>query len=146
MRRAALAVALGLALAPGAAGASSDSDALLKFGLVGSWALDCRAPPSLANPFMNFIPSSAGDPMRQLITGRPEYDSLVPIRDTALIGSDRLRLSFPQGGVTVTVVLVKNGRRIRPFEATASDGTASVSNGIVQRSGQPTAWLEKCPN
>lgn len=135
-----------LPLLPGAARADSDSDALQQFGLIGNWALDCHAPPSPGNPFMNFIPSSAGKPTRQIVTGKPEYDSLVAISDTALLDASHLRLSYPQGKVTVTVTLVKDQRRVRPFEAVASDGTVSVKGGIVQFSGQPTRWLEKCPD
>ncbi|HEV8014900.1 MAG TPA: hypothetical protein VGP48_05185 [Stellaceae bacterium] len=144
MRRAAIAVLPLLSLLPGAARAGADSDALLQFGLIGNWALHCQAPPSPTNPFVSFTPSSAGQPTRQIITGRPEYDSLVPIRDAAMIDNNHLRLSYPQGGVTVTVTLVKEQRRIRPFDAIASDGTESVKGGIVQYSGQPTSWLERC--
>lgn len=142
-RCAALAVGA-LVLAPALARADVDSDALLHFGLIGNWALDCQAPPSPANPFMNFIPSSAGKPTRQIITGKPEYDSLVPISDTALLDDSHLRLSYPQGGVIVTVTLVKDQNRVRPFEAVASDGRVTVRGGIVQYSGRPTSWLQRC--
>jgi hypothetical protein len=142
VRRIAL-VAL-LLFVPGLATAGADSDALTKFGLIGDWALNCKAFPSPTNPFMTFIPSTAGEPTRQIITGKPQYDSLVPISDAALLDDNHLRLSYPQGGVTITVTLVKDQKRIRPYEAQASDGTLSVSGGIVQRSGRPTAWLQKC--
>jgi hypothetical protein len=133
-----------LLLVPGLAHAGADSDALTKFGLIGDWALNCKAFPSPTNPFMTFIPSTAGQPTRQIITGKPQYDSLVPISDAALLDDAHLRLSYPQGGVTITVTLLKDQKRIRPYEARASDGTLSVSGGIVQRGGQPTAWLQKC--
>lgn len=141
--------ALGLALLPlvlvsPAVHAGEDSDALVKFGLIGDWARDCKAFPSPTNPFMTFLPSTAGQPMRQLITGKPQYDSLVPISDAALVDGNHLRLSYPQGAVTMTVTLLKEQKRIRPFEAIASDGTVSVRGGIVQASGQPTGWIEKC--
>lgn len=143
--RAALGLALlMLTLTARSARAGEDSDALVKFGLIGDWARDCKAFPSPTNPFMTFLPSTAGEPMRQLITGKPQYDSLVPIRDAALIDGTHLRLSYPQGAVTVTVTLLKEQQRVRPFEATASDGTVSVRGGIVQASGQPTDWIEKC--
>lgn len=144
MRRLAQAAMLLLLLQPALARAGADSDALTKFGLIGDWALDCKAFPSPTNPFTTFIPSTAGRPTRQIITGKPQYDSLVPISDAALIDDSHLRLSYPQAGVTITVILLKDQKRIRPYEARASDGTLSVSGGIVQRSGQPTAWLQKC--
>jgi hypothetical protein len=133
-----------LPLAPAAAHAGKDSDALLQFGLIGTWAFDCQKPPSPADPFINFTPSTADQPTRQIITGKREYDSLVPLSDIAMLDMTHLRLSYPQGGVTVTVTLLKEQRRIRPYEAVASDGTTSVSGGNVKATGLPTNWLLKC--
>jgi hypothetical protein len=124
--------------------ASADSDALAKFGLIGSWAVDCHAPPSEANPFQSFVPSSYGEPTRQLIVGNPTYDRIMPVHDVILITNDRLRLSFEQNGVSVTVVLLKDKGRVRPLESQAGNGQTVVSGGIVQRSGKETTWLEKC--
>lgn len=133
-----------LALASGAQ-ASEDSDLLAKFGLIGSWAVDCQKPPSLSNPFQSFVPSNFGTPTRQLLVGNPAYDRIMPVHDVFLITDDRLRLSFEQGGLVVTVVLVKEGERIRPLEATTDRGMTTVSGGVVLGTGQPTTWLEKCP-
>jgi hypothetical protein len=138
------ALAIALLMTSGTARAGADSDALTKFGLIGDWALDCKAFPSPTNPFMTFIPSTDGQPTRQIITGKPEHDGVVPIRDAAIIDDNHLRLTYPQGGVTVTVTLLKDQGRIRPLEAVASDGTVSVSGGIVKYSGQETSWLIKC--
>lgn len=135
-----------LALTMASAHAGPDSDALTKFGLIGSWAIDCRAPPSLANPFQTFVASAAGQPTRQLIVGNPDIDRIEPIHDAALIAEDRLRLSFAQNGLMITVVLLKDHGRIRPIESVTSSGLTVVSHGIVQRNGEATSWLEKCPN
>lgn len=143
-RRLSLAIVL-LTVGSTAALAGPDSDALEKFGLIGSWALDCHAPPSMGNPFQTFVPSNAGDPLRQLIVGDPNRDRTVPIHDVALLPHDELRLSFAQNTVTVTVVLAKDKGHIRPVESTTSDGQTVVKDGLVQRSGQRTLWLEKCP-
>lgn len=142
MRRVALVAVL--LFVPVLARAGADSDALTKFGLIGDWAADCKAFPSATNPFITFIPSTAGQPTRQVITGKPQYDSLVPISDAALLDATHLRLSYPQSGVTITATLVKDKQRIRPVEAVASDGNVSVHGGLVQRTGQPTGWLQKC--
>lgn len=138
-----LALAL-LPLMPAASLAGKDSDELQQFGLIGSWSLDCQKQPSPTNPFVSFTPSNAGQPTRQVITGKPQLDSLVPLSDTQMLDATHLRLSYPQGGVTVTVTLLKERRRIRPYEARASDGTVSVSGGVVKASGLPTSWLLKC--
>lgn len=144
MRHISWLIAAVLALVPVLARAGADSDALTKFGLIGDWALDCKAFPSPTNPFVTFIPSTAGQPTRQVITGKPQLDSLVPISDAALLDDTHLRLSYPQGGVTVTATLLKDQQRIRPVEAVASDGTVSIHGGLVARTGQPTAWLQRC--
>lgn len=144
MRRLAL-VALALLVAPGLARAETDSDTLAQFGLIGSWALDCHAPASLANPFETLVPSKTGEAARRLSTGNPALDRIEPIHDVILITADRLRLSYPQNSITVTVVFLKENGRIRVLESTTSNGLTVVSGGIVQRNGQQTAWLEKCP-
>ena len=144
MRRLAL-VALALLVAPGLARAETDSDTLAQFGLIGSWALDCHAPASLANPFETLVPSKTGEAARRLSTGNPALDRVEPIHDVILITADRLRLSYPQNSITVTVVFLKENGRIRVLESTTSNGLTVVSGGIVQRNGQQTAWLEKCP-
>ena len=128
-----------------AARAETDSDTLAQFGLIGSWALDCHAPASLANPFETLVPSKTGEAARRLSTGNPALDRIEPIHDVILITADRLRLSYPQNSITVTVVFLKENGRIRVLESTTSNGLTVVSGGIVQRNGQQTAWLEKCP-
>ena len=56
--------------------------------------------------------------------------------DTLLRWSYELRM-----GDTEAIALDNDGRLV---ERRASDGTVSVKDGIVQYSGQPTAWLFKC--
>jgi hypothetical protein len=146
MMRAVLALISAACLLPAAARGNSDSDALFQFGLIGSWSFDCQAPPSPRNPYLNFALLHAGAPTRQVVTGKPEYDAVVPISDAAVVDDAHLRMSYPQGGVTITVTLLKEQRRIRPFEAVASDGTVSVSDGIAKSTGQATAWLTRCPD
>ena len=134
------------ALGGRAAEAGADSNALAKFGLLGSWAVDCRAPPSASNPYQTFVPSTDGQPSRQLIVGNPDLDRLVPVHDVKELGSDRISLSFPQNNITVTVVLVKDKGRVRPLESSTSDGQSVVADGMVERTGQLTAWFQKCPD
>jgi hypothetical protein len=141
-RRLRLALLL-LALGSSAAHAGTDSDLLAKFGLIGGWAIDCRAPASVSNPVQIYVPSNYGEPTRQLIVANPNYDRIMPVHDVFLITDDRLRLSFEQNGITVTIVLLKEGNRVRPVESTTVDGMTLVSGGM-QRNGQPTTWYEKC--
>jgi hypothetical protein len=137
-------------LLPAVAHAGPDSDAIVGFGLIGTWALNCQASPGPTNPFTSFNPSDTNEPTRQIVTGRPQYDGSVPLTRVTEIGATRLQFDYPQGGVTITVVLEKEDKdsqhRIRPINATASDGTVSVKDGIVQYNSQPTAWLYKCNN
>jgi hypothetical protein len=145
MRRRSLLLALALLpLMSASSEAGADSDALQQFGLIGNWAFDCQKPPSPANPFIHFALSSAGQPTRQIITGRPKLDARVPLSDVAILDAMHLRLSYPQGGIKVTVVLLMQLGRFRPYEAVVSDGTVSVSGGEVKATGQPTNWLVKC--
>jgi hypothetical protein len=130
----------------GVAQASPDSDALAKFGLIGSWAIDCKAPSGPSNPFQVFTPSTAGEPTRQLITGNAAHDSMVPVRDVVRLDGDHLQLSFAQAGIVVTVVLLKEKGRIRPMTSRINGGSVLVEGGIALRNGQETTWLQKCPD
>jgi hypothetical protein len=135
-----------LAASTGFAGASPDSDALVKYGLIGSWAVDCKKPPADDNPFQVITPSNAGEPTRQLMTGNGNHTSPTPLHDVARVDADHLRFSFTQGMAVVTVTLVKEKGRIRPTESQTGDGQVVVKDGIVVRSGQQTIWLQKCPD
>ena len=144
MTRTAVLLVSSALLFAGSANADNDADAMVQFGLVGSWAPDCHAVPSPTNPFVNFTFSDTGQPMRLVIAGKPQYQSMVPLSDLVAIDETHLQLSYPQAGVTVTVILMKEPNRIRPYRAGVSDGTVSVENGVVKSSGQETNWLLRC--
>jgi len=131
-------------LAAPAARAGADSDTLVKFGLVGSWAADCNAPPSRTNPYQNFVPSRRGPPIRRLIAGDGINNSTVALRNVELVANDQLAFSFDQSGVTVNIILLKLGARVRPLESATGDGRVLVSAGIVKRTGEMTTWFQQC--
>ena len=135
---------LAVALSAAPAYAASDSEILLKFGLVGKWAVDCTAPPSLANPYQEFVPWAEREPTREIIAGDAQHDRTMALHDVIFIPPDRLRISFDQNGIAITIILVKEKNRIRPLESTTAKGDTSVSGGIVLANGEPTPWFQKC--
>lgn len=131
-------------LAASGARADADSDTLVEFGLVGSWAADCNAPPSRANPYQLFVPSESGPPLRRLIVGDGINDSTVALRKVERVANDQLAFSFDQNGVTVDIIILKAGARVRPLESATGDGRVLVSAGIVKRTGEMTVWIGQC--
>ena len=61
-------IALLVSAAPAMAGA--DSDAIRKFGLVGTWAPDCSKPPGSNNIYSEFVAPNAGSPIRSYYSQR----------------------------------------------------------------------------
>jgi hypothetical protein len=142
--QAALLMFAAVMLAAPAARAGTDSDTLVEFGLVGSWAADCNAPPSRTNPYQSFVPSPGGPPLRRLSFGDGTNDSTVALRQIALVARDQLAFSFDQHGVIVNIILLKLNARVRPLESATADGRVLVTAGIVKRTGEMTVWLHQC--
>ena len=97
--------------------ANPDSDRLNQAGMLGSWAVDCNAPPSKTNPYQLFAPSSSGSPTRTLQMDTPSLDGTLTIKDVRVIASDRVGLSWTdRSGDTLRMIVLKTGNRLKGFE------------------------------
>jgi len=126
--------------------ANPDSDRLNQAGMLGSWAVDCNAPPSKTNPYQLFAPSSSGAPTRTLRMDDPELDGTRTIKNVRIIASDRVGLSWNAlNGDTLRMVVLKAGNRHKGFESVyASNGKVLVKDGRFVSSGKETPWFTKC--
>lgn len=131
-------------LAAPVARAGTDSDALVEFGLVGSWAADCNAPPSPANPYQIFMPSPSGPPLRRIVIGEGSNDRTVALHNVERVAQDQLAFSFDQNGVMVNIILLKLDARVRSIESATADGRVLVTAGFVKRTGEMTGWVHQC--
>lgn len=126
--------------------ANSDGDRLREAGLLGSWAVDCNAPPSKTNPYQVLAPSPDGSPTRTLQVNDPRIDETVTIREVRSIARGRIGLTWTdRDGDTFRMVLLKDGNRHKGFNSVrASDGKVFVKGGRFVNSGRDTPWFTKC--
>jgi hypothetical protein len=137
-------LALLAAVFPALAGV--DSDRLNQAGMLGSWAVNCNAPPSKTNPYQLFAPSSSGAPTRTLQMDDPGLDGTLKVKDVRVIASDRVGLSWTnRSGETIRMVVLKTGNRLKGFEAVNErSGKLQVKDGRFVSSGLETPWFTKC--
>ena len=133
-----------------AAAQTAAVDALFRqFGLFGSWASDCRAPASPANPHVSITEPSAG-----LVLESHDLGSNYTINRYSMLSAKRL--SAEQLSVEVIfqpgtgeeqrqklVFLVRKSTRRTMFNQ-ADGGPVRVKDGIVVARGVKTPVLNKC--
>jgi hypothetical protein len=149
LERSVAATAFLLILTPAVAG--PDSDAVRKFGLFGTWAIDCSKPPSDANTYEEYLPSQTGYPTRKWY--RKTGDRYAPaqsfeMRNVRIVGPDRLAYLDVRkaNGDLTNIVVAKVGDRQRSHESVDSkDGKVYIKDGKLVASGRPTELFQKCP-
>jgi hypothetical protein len=129
-----------LALAP--AMAEPDTDAVIKFGLVGVWAPDCTQPPSSSNIYVRFA----------IVNGRPtravQANGAYPVRtmrDVRIAAPDRLvYLLEVATGRTHRRTIARIGEAIRGQESIDAEGSTIIKDGKFVASGVPTLLYRRC--
>lgn len=142
------AVVLAVLAATPAAAAPSAEDVLLEFQLFGTWAVDCAAPASPANPHVSDASMRAGLIVEDHDLGsgninRYRIVSAERLSDTRLAidvifrpgeaGEERQRLELT----------VRNGTRRTMFNR-PEEGPVRVRDGAVAGAGVKTPLLRKC--
>jgi len=128
-----------LGIAP--AGAASDRDALKKFGMLGTTAVDCAAPPSNSNPYVIFAVSPQGNATRTVKMKDPGLDGTLAIRNLRLLAPDTLQFNETGRQSELTVTLGK----IRSWRSVRADGTVLITDGKFPNTGKPTIAFTFCP-
>jgi len=144
MRYIALCALIGLACA-GEARANPTQDAATRFGLPGTWAPNCAAPPSPDNEYARWS-LAAGGKLSEIYDNGPTLLKNSYRWDTArLVGSNTIVLDgvFLHNGLGQHVELVKQDGRIRPQNSTDSSGRKLVVDGAFPSGGGPS-WFERC--
>src|SRR5450631_2479519 len=132
-----------LGIAP--AGAASDRDALKKFGMLGTTAVDCAAPPSNSNPYVIFAVSPQGKATRTVKMKDPGLDGTLAIRNLRLLAPDTLQFNETGRQSELTVPLVKIAGKIRSWRSVRADGTVLITDGKFLNTGKPTIAFTFCP-
>jgi len=129
------------------AAAGSVSDTLREFGLFGTWAVDCDAPPSPDDNHAVFseVPPAGA---QELIYFSPQYKpNTYAINSAERVGSTTDQISL---GVTFgddmhqeLILLVRNDT-IRTMWNIAGDGSVRVKDGTITSNGGVTHSLTRC--
>jgi len=130
LKRSIVAAALMLMLTPAVAG--PDGDIVRKFGLFGTWAVDCSKPPSDDNTYEEYTPSETGYPTRTWYRKKADrYASAqsFEMRNVRIVGSDRLAyldVRKADGDLT-NIVLAMVGNRHRSMNRSIPTTARSIS-------------------
>jgi hypothetical protein len=129
----------------GQASAEDTTEANLdRFGLLGTWAVDCSQPASASNPHLIYLQGRAL-PERILKMG-VSREQRFEMRDLRTVGAGRLAYHDLQVGAKrgYDVILEIAGGRLRSVSSVAADGQVLVRDGRVLATGQTTLSFVRC--
>ncbi len=149
MRIAAVIVLAAAIAVPVTAKAGSADDLFSQFGLFGTWAIDCGAAASPANPHVIITTPSAG-----LVLERHDLGPNYPANRYSVLAAKwisatelSVEVIFQPGSAVEErqklVFLVRDGTRRTIFNQ-PDDGPVRVKDGVVLAAGAPTPVLKKC--
>ena len=158
--RKSIAIAMILAASFNAASAlASPAEVLKRFGLTGTWAADCKSPPTRSSFYENFFTDPEGRARRDVDRGTeiPIATSYVDVAEMVSPNKlrGRIRNADPNWGsldkLYYDFVLIKENdpqtgelTRFRFLESFVSDGRVIAKGGILLRLGKPTFWQYRC--
>jgi hypothetical protein len=138
-----------LLLLPCLAHAQSAASAIQDFGLIGTWAGECKEGPSPTNNHATYAGTPSGGAQLRYESGQGYEDSIYDITEAKLIAPDRLSMRQVLAGnsqVTLDIVLLREKDRIRIWSSVFPDGTSLVEDGVLSSFvGRETRWLARCP-
>jgi len=119
---------------------------LTRFGLLGHWAVDCGAAPSIENPHGLYRMLSPHEAELRYDYG-PLYEPQIHIITFAEpADGNRLRIKHidRRDGSSLEATIQKLADRIQNVSVVESDGKIIVKDGIYTLNGRPAVWLERC--
>ena len=123
----------------------TDTDQLKQFGMLGSWAIDCKQPPSRANPYMMFD-RSGGGPTRVLKTDDPKLDGTFRVRAVKILDDHRIQMETDNAAKTISTVVVvqKSGNTIQTVHS-EGNGRVYIQDGhFAEGSRAATPTFTRC--
>lgn len=123
-----------------------DAQAAQQWGLIGTWAIDCRLPAGRSNDHLSYLIEPTGG-----VRHHRNFGDAQDVNDV-----QALRL-LPDGSIEVTVHFRAFGQTRAWTIAKGRDGRSrtmsnhrvgtddwSVRDGVLVHSGRPTQWLTRC--
>jgi hypothetical protein len=137
-----------ISLLPSLAQAQSTASAIQEFGLIGTWAGECREAAGPANNHATYAAAPSGAVQLRYQAGEGYEDSIYDIVEAKLVAPDRLSMRQVLAGndkVTLDIVLMKENGRIRIWSSAFPDGTPLVEDGVLTTAtGRETRWMARC--
>jgi hypothetical protein len=142
-----LAAVLALAL-PSLANARSPREVMHDFGLLGTWAADCKQPSGASNAYAVYAGLPDGK-VRRTYYNTPErkeaYQEYVITRAIRL-PADMISyvLEDPAKHDRVDVILLKDGDKFKIWSSVRDDGTVLVEGGKFASGSDESPWQTRC--
>jgi hypothetical protein len=132
-------------LCVGAAQANPTQDAATRFGLPGTWAVNCAAPPAPDNEYAHWSLAADGTISQVYDSGPTLKNNRYRWDKATLVGADSIVLDgvFFGNGLGQHVQILKRGGRIRPQNSRDSSGRDLVVDGVFPGGGGPS-WFTRC--
>lgn len=126
--------------------AQSIAETLSRWGLIGTWALDCSKPASDRNGHLSYAIRRAGQVSHERDFGDQQDVNEVQLARTGLGGALELVVHFPGLSQTrkYTLLMGVDGR-IRTIANSKVDGTEpTIKDGKFTTNGADTPWQVRC--
>jgi hypothetical protein len=142
LARAAVLIAL---IADGSAKADSTTDAVKRWGLIGTWAVDCGKPAARGNTYLSYAIEPDGIAVHSRDFGDGKDSQEILAAEVTADGQLTLRIRFPQLGETREFSLLKGtDGRYRTMSNHDTKGGYSIRDGKFTFNGNRTPWLTRC--
>ena len=137
--------ALALAL-PAAAQNDPPAEVLAKWGMLGTWAVNCGTPPSRSNGHSTYEAEGTTDAVLRRDFGAELERDRSQIQSAHIAdGLLHMTINFTSLGQVRTNVFMKVGADgMRAFENRGPDGSYTVRDGKFLHNGQPTLVQYRC--
>lgn len=144
MSRLAAGVAVLLVTLGASAACASDADVMRSFGLLGTAAIDCAAPPAPKNPYTTFAATGTGV-TRTLKMGLPNLDGTYAVRAAIQVDDQRIAMELDDATHTFKkVVIIKSGDGWYTERAEEPDGRALIRDGRFASNDAPVPRFRRC--
>lgn len=123
------------------------ADTMQRWGLPGTWAVDCDQPLSDTAPRTRYVTRQDGGAVMERLYTDPSRSAagMVTGATIATDGTITLTIDVPASKQARIVSLLKSGNRIRAlFDRVAGTDDYSIRDGRFTHSGIETPWQNRC--
>jgi hypothetical protein len=125
--------------------AETPAETAAAFGLLGTWAVDCRLPPSLANAYLTYAATPGGNIAHDRDFGSQRNIGEV-VRASLTAGGIDLVVFFPVSAQSrqITIAKAGDGRMRTIADSFISSKEYAVRDGKLLATGTEMPWQMRC--